>query len=57
MRKNGKKHGLQVVVSYRPVVTGCKLLNHFEHSTLLEMLVLKGVDEDTKRKLMEGVYV
>lgn len=57
IRKNMKKHGLQTVVSMRPTITGCKLLNHADFSTLLEMLVFKGVDTDTRTKLMEGVYV
>lgn len=57
MRTNAKKHGLQVVVSYRPTVIGCQLLNHYNNSVLMEMLVLKGVDQDTKTKLMEGLYV
>jgi len=56
IRANAEKHKLSVIVSYRPTVTGCKLLNHYDRDTLLEMLVFKGTDADTKLKLMEGVY-
>jgi AAA domain (dynein-related subfamily) len=56
IRQNALHHGLQTVVSYRPIVLGCKLLNHYTPRLLMEMLILKGCDADTKAKLMEGVY-
>jgi len=55
VRQNAVTHGLQVVVSMRPIVVGCKLLHHYTASSLLEMLVLKGTDGDSKAKLLQGV--
>jgi len=56
IRANARKHGLQTVVSMRPVVTGCKLLNHYTVQELAEMLISKGTDADTRTKLLEGAF-
>lgn len=55
MRANRVRHGLQVVVSMRPITLGCKLLNHYSTKQLAEMLIFKGTDGDTKAKLLEGI--
>lgn len=56
IRANARQHGLQTVVSMRPVVTGCKLLNHYSVGELAEMLILKGTDADTRAKLLQGAF-
>lgn len=57
-RANVESYGLKMVVSPRAVVNGARMLRHgdeFAMREVLDAVVLKGANEDTARKVLEGV--
>lgn len=56
IRSNAKKQGIKIVISPRASMDGADLLEQgFSMNEVVEMVVLKGRDSDTKTKLLKDV--
>lgn len=58
IRKNIEKQGIKMIVSPRASMQGADLLdNGFSYEEVLDMVVFKGVDLDTRTKCMQGIIL
>lgn len=56
MRKNIEKQGLKMIISPRASMNGADLLDAgFKIEDVIDMVIMKGADADTKAKVMEGI--
>lgn len=56
IRKNIEKQGIKMIVSPRASMNGADLLDAgFKIEQVIDMVVMKGADEDTRIKLMKGI--
>ena len=56
IRKNIEKQGIKMIVSPRASMNGADLLDAgFSIDNVLEMVILKGADNDTRSKLLQGI--
>lgn len=56
MRQNIEKQGLKMIISPRASMNGADLLDAgFKIEDVVDMVIMKGADNDTKLKVMEGI--